>query len=361
MKTISIFLLASFVMLSACTDEEITNLDGTPIPPGGDDSNNQSSWLIPQNEVRDGGPGKDGIPAITGSDFGSPGEVNYLSDDDLVLGFVDGNDVRAYPHSILDWHEIINDNTENHSLAVIYCPLTGTGIGWDRVLDGKETTFGVSGLLYNTNIIPYDRETDSNWSQLLLKSVNGKLKGTTAKTYNLFETTWKTWKQMYPSTKVVTMQTGYNRNYGRYPYGSYKTSDNLIFPISNNDPRLKPKERVLGVIIDEKAKAYKFDKTASGNKVIGDSFQGTKLVVIKNANANFIVAFKRVLPDGTELGFEAVQNQLPVILKDNEGTTWDVFGRGISGPRAGAQLETVPQMMGYWFAFPAFYPDLEIK
>ncbi len=361
MKTISIILLVSFVALSACTDEEITNPDGTPVPPGVDDNNNQSSWLIPQNEVRDGGPGKDGIPAITGPDFASQGKVSYLSDHDLVLGFADGDDIRAYPHAILDWHEIINDNTANHSLAIIYCPLTGTGIGWDREINGKETTFGVSGLLYNTNIIPYDRETDSNWSQLLLKSVNGDLKGITAKTYNLFETTWKTWKEMYPSTKVVTSQTGYNRNYGRYPYGNYKTSENLIFPVSNNDHRLEPKERVLGIIVNEEAKVYRFDKSTPSNKVISDTFQGQKLVVVKNTNANFMVAFKRILSGGTELNFEAIQDRLPAILKDSEGTIWDVFGRGISGPRAGQQLETVPQMMGYWFAFPAFYPDLEIK
>ncbi len=361
MKTIQLMLLTSIFFLFACSESEITNPGTDPDSPNNGNENQDSEWLIPKNEVRDGGPGKDGIPAITGPVFGSPGEAGYLSDDDLVLGFVDGNEVRAYPHSILDWHEIINDNTENHSLAVIYCPLTGTGIGWDRVIDGTETTFGVSGLLYNTNIIPYDRETDSNWSQLLLKSVNGKLKGTTAKTYNLFETTWKTWKQMYPFTKVVTTETGYNRNYGRYPYGSYKTNDNLIFPVSNNDSRLKPKERVLGVIINDDAKAYRFDKSNTSNKVMTDTFQEQKLVIVKNTAANFIVAFKRTLADNTELSFEAVQNKLPVILKDNEGTKWDVFGRGVSGPRAGEKLETVPQMMSYWFAFPAFYPDLEIK
>jgi len=362
MKTISIFLFASFVMLSACTEEEITNPDGSPIPPGGDDNNNQGSeWLIPKKEVRDGGPGKDGIPAISGPNFGAPGAVDYLDDDDLVLGFADGDDVRAYPHAILDWHEIINDNTANHSLAVIYCPLTGTGIGWNRVINDKETTFGVSGLLYNTNIIPYDRETDSNWSQLLLKSVNGELKGTTAKTYNLFETTWKTWKQMYPSAKVVTTETGFNRNYGRYPYGSYKTNDNLIFPVSNNDSRLELKERVLGVIIADEAKAYKFNKTTTESRVTNDTFQNKKLVVASNSASNFIVAFQRTLGDGTELSFEAVQNNLPVVLVDNEGTQWDVFGRGISGPRAGEQLQSVPQMMGYWFSFAAFYPNIKIR
>lgn len=358
MKTIGRVIITSIIFITGCS-EEISNPSGNPGV--GQNNNQQGEWLIPSDEIRDGGPGRDGIPAISTPVFESAGEINYLDDNDLVLGFVDGDDIRAYPHAILDWHEIINDETKNHSLAVIYCPLTGTGIGWDRVLDGKETTFGVSGLLYNSNIIPYDRETNSNWSQLLLKSVNGDLKGTTAKTYNLLETTWKTWRQMYPSTKVITTETGYNRNYRQYPYGSYKTSKNLIFPVSNSDPRLHPKERVLGVIFGDNAKAYTFDDSFPGNKITEDSFQNEKLVVVSNADANFIVAFKRTLADGTELDFEAVQDELPVILKDSEGTKWDVSGRGISGQRQGEQLETVPQMMGYWFAFPAFYPDLEIK
>ncbi len=357
MKTIGIIIVTGIIVLSGCS-EEISNPNGNP--GDGQNNNQEGEWLIPSNEIRDGGPGKDGIPAISSPVFKSAGDINYLDDNDLVLGFVDGNDIRAYPHAILDWHEIINDNTENHSLAVIYCPLTGTGIGWDRVLEGKETTFGVSGLLYNSNIIPYDRETNSNWSQLLNKSVNGQLIGEKAKTYNLLETTWKTWRQMYPSTKVVTTETGYNRNYGRYPYGSYKTSENLIFPVSNSDPRLHPKERVLGVIFGGKAKAYTFDDTFSGNKVTEDSFQNEKLLVVSNSDANFMVVFKRTLANGTELSFEAVQNNLPVVLTDNEGTDWDVSGRGVSGPRAGDQLETVPQMMGYWFSFSAFYPDLEM-
>lgn len=358
MKTIGITLITSIIFLTGCS-EEISNPNGNP----GDDQNNdqKSEWLIPSNEIRDGGPGRDGIPSISTPQFKNAGEINYLDDDDLVLGFVDGDDIRAYPHAILDWHEIINDETKNHSIAVIYCPLTGTGIGWDRVLDGKETTFGVSGLLFNSNIIPYDRETNSNWSQLLNKSVNGHLIGKQAKTYNLIETTWKTWRQMYPATKVITTETGYNRNYQQYPYGDYKTSSNLIFPVNNTDPRLQPKERVLGVILDGNAKAYTFNNSFSGNKVTEDSYQSEKLVVVSNSDANFMVAFKRTLADDTELNFEAVQNELPVVLIDNEGTKWDVSGLGVSGPRAGEQLMSIPQMMGYWFSFPAFYPDLELN
>jgi hypothetical protein len=358
MKTITGF-LAGLILLVGCQDEEMAQNPGNS---GNNGNNNQNSteWLIPVEEVRDGGPGKDGIPAISNPDFISPSAVNYLSDDDLVLGFADGDDVRAYPHPILDWHEIINDDTPNHSIAVIYCPLTGTGIGWDREIDENITTFGVSGLLYNSNIIPYDRATDSNWSQLLLKSVNGKHAGKEAKTYSLVETSWKTWKAMYPNSKVVSTNTGYNRNYGRYPYGAYKTTSNLIFPVANSDPRLQNKERVLTVIIDGDAKAFQFGRLEGNNNLFYNTFRDAKLVISGNKNANLMVVYSRVLADGTELDFQYLANQLPALMKDTEGTTWDVFGRAVDGPRLGQKLQTVPQMMGYWFAFAAFYPEIEM-
>lgn len=201
MKTTFLISIFSIIFLLGCSDE-ISNASETETADG---------WLIPENEVVSGGPGKDGIPALTTPDFIPASEASYLSANDLILGFVDGDDTRAYPHAILDWHEIINDQTPNHAPAVIYCPLTVTGIVWSREIDGNKTTFGVSGLLYNSNIIPYDRASDSNWSQLLLQSVNGELSGHKAETYNLIETTWNTWKEMYPSTRIVSDNTGHNR------------------------------------------------------------------------------------------------------------------------------------------------------
>jgi len=362
MRTISILLTAAIFALASCSDDNMTGTIGNQDSPGsGDGNTDDNGWLIPFAEVRDGGPGKDGIPAINTPVFIPLSEATYLNDNDLVLGFADGDDIRAYPHKILDWHEIINDDTPNHSLAVIYCPLTGTGIGWYREIDGNKTTFGVSGLLYNSNIIPYDRATDSNWSQLLLKAVNGKHAGKEAKTFSLLETTWKTWKSMYPNSKVISSKTGYNRNYEFYPYGNYKSSKNLLFPVKNTDSRYHEKKRMLAVITDGKAMGFTFNEVATGTSVSSAEFAGISLVVASNFGANFLVAFNAVLPDGKELGFSAVQNQLPVILKDDEGNTWDVFGRATSGPRKGDQLEVFTQMMGYWFAFAAFYPDIYLQ
>lgn len=327
---------------------------------GSDDNplSNQD-WIIPYSEVYDGGPGKDGIPALTEPEFTSASEATYLSDEDLVLGFKHGNQIRAYPHSILDWHEIINDDIGDVSMAVIYCPLTGTGIGWNRVLNEGKTTFGVSGLLYNSNIIPYDRLTNSNWSQMLLKSVNGELMERESDNFFLLETSWKTWKAMYPDTKVISESTGYSRNYSVYPYGNYKTSNSLLFPVANFNDQLPKKERVLGVLIADQVKAYSIEEFSNSITIFNDQLGGTNLVLAGSKSNNFIVAYDRVLSDGTSLEFTAVQNEFPAIMKDDEGNKWDAFGVAISGSREGSKLNTVTQMMGYWFAWAAFYPDIQ--
>ncbi len=354
MKTFSIASLFSLLLFFSCAKDDA--------PENSNESTNQtySEWLIPRNEVYDGGPGKDGIPALTEPELVSVDDITWLKNDDLVLAFADGEDIRAYPHPILDWHEIINDKTENHSISVIYCPLTGTGIGWNRILNGKETTFGVSGLLYNSNIIPYDRSTNSNWSQLLLKSVNGSLSGQKAETYNMVETSWKTWKTMYPASKVVSKNTGYSRSYGSYPYGAYRENENLIFPVSNSDSRLHPKERVLTVFNGIEVKAYTFEKLEEQNNLIFDNFLGSEIFVTGSQQDNLMLAFQTETEDGTPLDFQIIENQLPKILTDNEGNTWDIFGRAVSGPRQGERLKSIPQMMGYWFSFAAFYPDIKL-
>ena len=163
---------------------------------------------------------------------------------------------------------------------------------------------------------------------------------------------------MYPSSKVVSLNTGYERSYGFYPYGVYRTSSNLLFPVGNQDSRHHAKERVLTVIINDKAKAYSFDKLTENNNLINDTVNGEKLVISGSQDANLMVAFTRVLADGTELSFQLIENELPALLSDNQGNTWDVFGRAIEGPRKGQKLKPIPQMMGYWFAFVAFYPNI---
>lgn len=352
-----IFLISLTLIWVSCStstsDDNISDFDGdtnnnnnNPNQPPSD-----SGWLIPQSEVIDGGPGKDGIPALENPDFTNAETATYLDDSDLVIGFKNGDDIRAYPHDILDWHEIVNDNINEVSVAITYCPLTGTGIGWNRIIEGEETTFGVSGLLYNTNLIPYDRATDSNWSQILNKSVNGNLKGQRAELIGLFETDWLTWKSIYPNTKVLSTSTGYNRTYGSSPYGDYNTNNDIfLFPVPK-DTRLPLKERVLAIVIHNSAKVYRFSDFQTNN-IIRDNFKGDDFLVV--GNSNFMVSFK-LTEDLLDLNFEYDFDNSEVLFSDDEGNQWTIFGKAISGPRQGQFLDHSSSFMGMWFSIPAFY------
>ena len=318
-----------------------------------DEDNFSTQWNIPISEIFDGGPGRDGIPALTNPNLVNANnpETSFLLDTDLVIGYKNGDDIRAYSHSILDWHEIINDNIGDVSVAITYCPLTGTGIGWNRVLNGSETTFGVSGLLYNTNLIPFDRQTGSNWSQILNESVNGELIGNKIDLIPLIETSWKTWKTIYPNTKVVSTATGFSRTYGTSPYGDYNTNNDLfLFPVAK-DNRVPLKERIHTIIKGTKAKAYQFSAFTEKN-IINDSFEGDEYMVV--GNSEFIVSFL-LNNETSNLTFEYAFNNSETILKDNEGNSWDIFGNAIDGPRTGQSLASSESFMAFWFSIPAFY------
>lgn len=346
------------IILTSCSKNEE---DATTIVPTPGTGLSNPDWSIPPELVFDGGPGKDGIPALENPQFVAADEAMYIGDADLVIGYKSGNDIRAYPHLILDWHEIVNDEVHGDRVAITYCPLTGTAIAWNRIINGIETTFGVSGLLYNTNLMPYDRETNSLWSQMLNASVNGDLQDSQIQLFPLVETTWANWKKMYPETKVVSEETGYSRTYGLYPYGNYRQNEGLFFPVTNKDERLFAKERVLGVIMDWGAKVFRFehidpDKTGKIN-VILDSFGPQALIIA--GSKDFMVAFKASGIIGTT-DFIPIQDQLPLVFKDNLGNKYDVFGIVQEGPNHGERLHPVNSFMGFFFAFGTFYPTPEI-
>lgn len=350
MKTICCLFV--FVLASCST----SSTQDTPLNPRvGGVENTDGEWSIPVGEVLDGGPGKDGIPALVNPTFVSASEAQFLADEDLVVVFKNGNDVRAYPHIILDWHEIVNDNIGDVSMAVTFCPLTGTGIGWGRMINDVETTFGVSGLLYNTNLIPFDRVTDSNWSQILNESVNGELLGQKVELYQLLETNWAAAVAMFPEIEVVGTSTGFSRTYGTSPYGDYNTNnDRFFFPVAK-DPRLPLKEKVLAILDDTDAKVYRFTDFSNDN-LIRDSFKGRDYLIV--GNTDFMFAYE-LQGDLRQLEFTyvlgGIESDADVALEDNEGNRWNVFGEAVSGPRQGARICASSAMMGQWFAIPAFY------
>ena len=279
---------------------------------------------------------------------------HLLADEDLVVAVVIGDDIKAYPHAILDWHEIVNDVIGSDFITLNYCPLTGIAFGWNSMADGANTTFGVSGLLYNTNLILYDRKTGSNWSQLRLQCVNGSLKGDEPQLVNVVETTWKTRRTLYPNTKVLSLNTGFSRNYNNYPYGDYKTNQNFfIFTPSPLNSALPNKERLYAIMDENVAKVYQFQKF-SGGKAIKDMFQGKDYLVV--GNENIINSFE-LNASQSSLTFEFSFTNGEQFFKDNEGNKWSVFGKAIEGPRVGGVLKTSKSVVSFWFAIAAFNPN----
>ena len=220
-------------------------------------------WEIPTESVYQGST-LDAIPSIDDPayveysfrDYDEEGF--YVAYDDLIIGIIVNGEVRAYPHLILNWHEIVNDVIEDEALAVTYCPLTGTGKVWNRTLpDGSQLDFGVSGLLNNSNLMPFDRQSNSVWTQLEAQCVHGDLIGTHMEQIPFVETTWRTWQLMYPRSLVLSTDTGVDRDYTENPIKDYQIDHTfLAYPIDYDDDRLPRKERVHGLIIDGKAKIY---------------------------------------------------------------------------------------------------------
>lgn len=365
MKKQLFYVFIILLLFVACGGSSDDTLTLNPIETGNDDDNDNtqgdntsSDWLISLSEVKDGGPGKDGIPSIDSPRFigANDSGADFLNDEDLVIGIVKNNEAKAYPHKVLDWHEIVNDNLNGDFVTINYCPLTGTAFGWESKSGGLKSTFGVSGLLYNTNLILYDRNTDSYWSQLKLQCVNGSLIGDEPVLESIVETNWGTWKKLYPNTKVLSLETGFSRNYGNYPYGDYKTNHNFfIFTVSPTNDELPSKERVYAIIDQDVSKVYQFRKFRDG-KVIKEMFNGKEYLVV--GNENLINSFE-LNESQSNLTFEYDFTNTEIFFKDDEGNKWSIFGEAIGGPRAGETLKASKSVVSFWFAIAAFYPNPE--
>jgi hypothetical protein len=297
--------------------------------------------------------------------------LGNLDSSELVVGVKVGNDIRAFPHDILNWHEIVNykfeidGKPENESATLSYCPLTGSAMLWKAIRKGGDPTFGVSGLLYNSNLVLYDRDTLSLWSQMLEQGIrHGRIKHIPDR-LQAVETTWETWLAMYPETILLSRKTGAQvpqRRYDFYPYLNYRDTQSLLFPVNNmNDDRLHRKERVLGINVGNASAVFVIKDFASNVEAKQRTVGDMEVVIAGSSALNFAVVYNRQMEDCTILDFEAVQDQLPVVLRDNEGNEWDVFGTAVSGPRTGQQLQKTNSYIAYWFAWTAFFPGATIN
>ena len=187
-------------------------------------------------KIVSGGPGKDGIPTINSPIFSPLSEVQTnnpnLKDDQLGIVVSHGEETRFYPYNILVWHEIVNDVIADTPIAVTFCPLCGSAIVYERNFDGNTIQFGVSGLLYESNLLMYDTKTESLWSQIEGRSVVGDLADTELVRFPMQVMSFEKAKQKYPDMEVLSEQTGYTRQYNIYPYGEYDTNDDLYFNVT---------------------------------------------------------------------------------------------------------------------------------
>ena len=325
-----------------------------------------------------GGVAKDGIPALTNPIFVAPNEVNYVQENDVVMGIVINGEPRAYPHNIGWWNEIINDRVGDQSVVVSLCPLTGTGQVFNATDgDGSQIEFGVSGLLINSNLVMYDRrDGETLYPQMIYTAINGDRAGDRLELMPVVETTWVLWQRMYPSTTVVQATTGweyynsrpaYNENqYTFYPYGSYRTSHTfLLFPPTTNggafDNRFETKDLVLGLCRGDQTKAFPFALMPDG-AVINNLIGGDPVVVLFDYASRTALAYFSQL-DETPLSFYGVESEgpLPVEFMDAKtGSRWNMLGEAVAGPLAGRRLAQVPAYNAMWFAWTAYWPDTEV-
>ncbi|PKD43090.1 DUF3179 domain-containing protein [Rhodohalobacter barkolensis] len=320
------------------------------------------NWDVPCHQVVDGGSGKDGIPSIENPNYSSINDIHFLRDEDLVSGIKVGNEIIAHPNIIMFYHEIVNDVINDISITFSYCPLTGSAIAFESLVNGKSTTFGVSGLIHKNNLILYDRLTDSYWSQMISEGINGEHRGTSLATVKVVEMTWKAWKEAFPDSKVLNRNTGFTRDYTKYLYGEDYMTDNkrILFPVHNEDIRLEPKTLVHGIRTFSNAKAYPISGFSESIQVINDNLGQMEIVVAGSSSLHFTASFERKTNDDQLLEFEAVKNSFPIVMKDQENNTWNIFGEAVSGDRKGEKLTPTNGYNAYWFAWADFFPGTEI-
>jgi len=277
-----------------------------------------SDALVPKSKIEHGGPPRDGIPALTRPPMRAVTKADYLKPTDRVLALSLNGDSRAYPIRILNWHEVVNDTVGGRGVVISYCPLCGTGMVFDAQVNGQTLDFGVSGLLYNSDMLLYDRQTSSLWSQIKAQAISGPLKGSKLSLIAADYTSWQDWQKQHPDGLVMDKNTGHARDYSRDPYAGYENVATLYFDVQNRDQRFHEKEPVVGLIIDGKAKVWPLSELEKVRKwPLQDSLGATSLRISYRA-------------------------------QDKSVTIVDAKG---------IRLPAVP---AYWFAWVAFYPDTQV-
>jgi hypothetical protein len=329
---------------------------------------------VPLAEIVSGGPPKDGIPAIDVPRFQTVSQAAaWLGDREPVVVVEIGDDVRAYPLQILIWHEIVNDEVGGTPVAVTYCPLCNTALAFDRRLDGRVLDFGTTGRLRHSDLVMYDRQTESWWQQATGEGIVGTYAGRQLRFIAAPILSWREFTVTYPAGRVLSRDTGHDRPYGRNPYERYDTRRSPIagFFGAPLDDRLPAMERVVAIDLEAGTVAYAFSLVAK-RRVVHDAV-GARPVVIVWAPGTASALDAGIIRDGRDIGATAVfdrrlDGRLLTFepagdgrVRDREtGSVWVLSGRAVEGPLAGSRLVPVPHGNHFWFAWATFRPDARL-
>ena len=356
-------LVGGTVFMLGCGGDGSPGATGPPEEPSGD---GLGLCSIPEELIFSGGVGRDGIPALSDPILveATHPDAAYLTSADRVIGIeVDGAYI-AIPHKILWWHEIVNLNALGPLLSASYCLLTGSSMVFDRTsVAGAE--FGVSGLLFNNNLIMYDRAPSgetSLWPQMMRGARCGPRDGQTLAMYPSVDMEWGGWRDLHRDTRVISASaTGFERDYDLYPYGDYEgvNNDRTLYPHGTMDPRRPPKERVLGVpFTNGGGIAFPFRDLDEGvARVVHAVADGEPFVVFWTPSGQTALAFWTSI-DGQPLTFELREGRYVDVESESD---WGLDGVAISGAMEGKRLQQVPEAyVSFWFAWSTFTNDTEL-
>jgi hypothetical protein len=327
---------------------------------------------VPYSEIFSGGPPPDGIPPIDAPQFESIAEARkWLQDQSPVIVLEVGGEARAYPLAILTWHEIVNDVIGGTPVAVTFCPLCNSAIVFDRRVGEQTLRFGVSGNLRNSDLIMWDNFTESWWQQFTGEGIVGAYTGTKLKVIPSQLTDFAAFEAAYPKGVVLNRNTGNDRSYGRNPYVGYDTSPRPFLFSGTPDPRLPAMERVLGGLVGGQAVAYPFGILAQVG-VVNDTVGGQPVVAFWQDGAVSALDDSRI-DESRRVGTAALYGRVVnaqtltfrrgadgTITDVETGSTWNVFGRAISGPLKDTQLNREVAGPHFWFAWAAFRPETTV-
>lgn len=308
--------------------------------------------LIPGNRMFESGVAKDGIPALTNPEFISVlASDAKLADDGWGIDVEVNGEHRFYPYQILNWHEVVNDEFNGVPLAVTYCVLCGTNGVYERAVDGSVLEFGITGKVYNNNTLLYDKATDSTWLQVNGMAVQGEMMGKSLTRYPSTVMTWADWKNAYPSGEVLSMNTGFARDYTTHPYGNYERQTALFFPLNHASSRLGPKWKTTVVDSGEATAVFVHDFMKTTGVQTYAMADGTNVVAFYDADQENIRVF--TLSDERTFSYDLGRER----ISDDSGNVWSPTGVVTSGPERGVTLAEVEAFQGYWFCVAAMYPE----